>query len=50
MIRRMNLQEPELAASAGVMVMDGAIVRAQMTGDSGEARNARLLFECLNHS
>jgi AcrR family transcriptional regulator len=47
---RMKLQEPELAASAGVMVMDGAIVRAQMTGNSGEARNAHLLFECLNHS
>jgi hypothetical protein len=46
----MNLQDPELIAGAGVMVVDGAIVRAQMTGNSGEARNARLLFECLNHS
>jgi AcrR family transcriptional regulator len=47
---KLNFFEPEMAASAAVMVIEGAIVRAQMTGDSSEAHNARLLFQCLNHS
>jgi AcrR family transcriptional regulator len=48
--RRLNHPTPELTASAAVLVIEGAIVRAQMTGDAHEAYNARLLFQCLNHS
>jgi AcrR family transcriptional regulator len=47
---RLNHEEPDLTASAAVLVVEGAIVRAQMTGDAQEAYNARLLFQCLNHS
>lgn len=47
---QLNHEEPELTASAAVLVIEGAIVRAQMTGDAQEAYNARLLFQCLNHS
>jgi AcrR family transcriptional regulator len=47
---RLNHSEPELTAAAAVLVIEGAIVRAQMTGDAHEAHNARLLFQCLNHS
>jgi AcrR family transcriptional regulator len=50
MALKLRLKEPEMAASAGVLVVEGAIVRAQMTGDATEAYNARLLFQCLNHS
>lgn len=46
----MRLQEPELVAAAGLLVVEGAIVRAQMTCDPKEAQNARLLLLCLNHS
>jgi hypothetical protein len=45
---RLNHSEPELTAA--VLVIEGVIVRAQMTGDPHEAYNARLLFQCLNHS
>jgi AcrR family transcriptional regulator len=48
--RKLQHREPELTASAAVLVIEGAIVRAQMTGDAHEAYNARLLFQCLNHS
>jgi AcrR family transcriptional regulator len=47
---KMNLRDPEEAAAAAVLVIEGAIVRVQMTGDAAEAHNARLLFQCLNHS
>jgi AcrR family transcriptional regulator len=47
---KLNHEEPELTASAAVLVIEGATVRAQMTGDAQEAYNARLLFQCLNHS
>jgi AcrR family transcriptional regulator len=47
---RLNLSEPDMAASAAVLIIEGAIVRAQMTGDPSEAYNARLLFQCLSHS
>jgi len=47
---RMNIHEPDLAATAGVLVVEGAIVRAQMTGNPYEAQNARLLLKCLNHA
>jgi AcrR family transcriptional regulator len=47
---RLNHESPELTASTAVLVVEGAIVRAQMTGDAREAYNARLLFQCLNHS
>ena len=48
--RKLKHPKPELTASAAVLVIEGAIVRAQMTGDAHEAYNARLLFQCLNHS
>ncbi len=48
--RRLNLKEPQTAAAAAVMVIEGAIVRAQMTGNPTEVYNARLLFQCLNHA
>lgn len=47
---KLNHEEPELTASAAVLVIEGATVRAQMTGDPGEVYNARLLFQCLNHT
>ena len=47
---RIHLQEPDVAAAAGVLVVEGAIVRAQMTCDPKEAESARLLLLCLNHS
>ncbi len=47
---KLDHREPELTASAAVLVVEGAIVRAQMTGDAQEAYNARLLFQCLNHT
>jgi AcrR family transcriptional regulator len=50
MATRMHLQEPELVSAAGLLVIEGAIVRAQMTCDPEEAQNARLLLSCLNHS
>src|ERR1700729_1014474 len=39
MALKLRLKEPEMAASAGVLVVEGAIVRAQMTGDATEAYN-----------
>ena len=46
----MHLKEPDLVAAAGLLVVEGAIVRAQMTCDPKEVQNARLLLLCLNHS
>ncbi|WP_213806098.1 hypothetical protein [Granulicella sp. dw_53] len=47
---KLNLREPEMTAVAGVFIIEGMLVRMQMTGDMTEARNARLLFQCLNYS
>jgi AcrR family transcriptional regulator len=47
---RMDLQHPDMAASAAVLVIERTIVRTLMTGSLREAQTARLLFECLQHA
>jgi len=48
--KKIGIEDPAEAAAAAVLVIEGTIVRVQMTGDPSEANNARLLFQCLNHS
>lgn len=47
---RIRLEHPDIAASAAVLVIERTIAWAQMTGSLTETQNARLLFQCLNHS
>jgi hypothetical protein len=47
---KMNLQHPDMAASAIVLVIERTIARALMTGSLTEAQTARLLFQCLQHA
>ena len=47
---RMNLQHPDMAASAAVLVIERTIVRTLMSGSLKEAQTARLLFQCLQHA
>jgi hypothetical protein len=47
---RMDLQHPDMAASAAVLVVERTIVRTLMSGSLKEAQTARLLFQCLQHA
>ena len=47
---KMGLQHPDMAASAAVFVTERTILRTLMTGSLKEAQDARLLFQCLQHT
>lgn len=47
---KMDIQHPDMAASAAVLVIERTIVRTLMTGSLKEAQTARLLFQCLQHT
>lgn len=47
---KMGLQYPDMAASAAVLVIERTIERTLTTGSPSEARTARLLFQCLQHT
>jgi len=47
---RLGLNNPKTVADAAILVIEGAIVRAQMTGNPAEAQTARLLFQCIEHA
>jgi hypothetical protein len=47
---RMGLHDPDIAASAAVLVIEQTIRWARATGSSDAAQTARLLFQCLQHA
>jgi hypothetical protein len=47
---KMDLQHPDMAASAAVLAIERTIVRTLMTGSLQQAQNAQLLFQCLQHA
>ena len=47
---KMGLQQPDMAASAVVLVIERTIVRTLRTGSLAEAQTARLLLQCLQHA
>lgn len=47
---RMGLKDPDMAASAAVLIVEQTIVRTLMTGSLKEAQAARLLLQCLQHA
>ena len=47
---KMGLQQPDMAASAAVLVIERTIVRTLRIGSLAEAQTARLLFQCLQHA
>jgi hypothetical protein len=47
---RMGLNDPDIAASAAVLVIERTIQWARATGSSNAAQTARLLFQCLQHA
>jgi hypothetical protein len=46
----MGLLDPDMAASAAVLVIERTIERNLRTGNPTEAQTARLLFQCLQHA
>jgi len=46
----MGLQDPGMAASAAVLVINQTIIQTLMTGSVKEVQAARLLFQCIQHA